>query len=258
MKALLHDLRSTITPVYTILLKRLVPVLLQKLEPVALAELLATLVALFKYVLIPTLPSPLLGVTWNELQQPFENCDDEGRRMLGEVWGAALRRMKPDQRGTCVALMFDGLNSNSSLRDGIAWATVAACQVRVSSFRGRSNITDTLMQAPSRSLHACAPGVVSALIQAHLAADEGPSAVTGTLLRRVLTSLIHHSSGPAQFHTISDVLVESMKTHIETQGASPCSDVRLRRVMAVIETPCLIRKGVRMPRALTLPSLICQ
>src|ERR1700733_4985990 len=49
MKALLHDLRSMITPVYTILLKRLVPVLLRKLEPVALGELLATLVALFKY-----------------------------------------------------------------------------------------------------------------------------------------------------------------------------------------------------------------
>jgi U3 small nucleolar RNA-associated protein 20 len=131
MKAILHDLRSTITPVYTVLLKRLVPLLVQKLEPVALAELLATLVALFKYVLMPTLPSSLLGVTWNELRQPFENCDDEGRRMLGEVWGAALRRMKPDQRGTCVALMLDGLKSNTSLRDGIAWATVAACRVRV-------------------------------------------------------------------------------------------------------------------------------
>lgn len=129
MKALFHDLRSTVTPIYPVLLKQLVPLLLQKLDPAALTELLATLVALFKYVLIPTLPSSLLAITWDELQHPLEKCDDEGRRMLGEVWGSALRRMKPDQREACITLMSGSLNSNPSLRDGIAWVIVAACQV---------------------------------------------------------------------------------------------------------------------------------
>lgn len=238
---------------YTTLLKQLISLLLQKLDPAALTELLATLVAFFKYVLLPTLPSTLLAFTWDELQHPLEKCDDEARRMLGEVWGAALRRMKLDQREACIAFMSDSLKTNPSLRDGTAWAIVASCQVRAIAFFGGYRITNRLTQTPPRSLHACAPDIVSALIRAHLTADEELSVETGTLLRRVLTSLIHHSSGPAQFHPVSNVLVESLKTHIMAPEGTSHSAMPLRRVMAVIETPCVVRKGARMPRTLRLP-----
>lgn len=130
MKALLHDLRSTVTPMYTAILNELVPLLLRKLDTLALSELLTTLVTFFKYVLIPSLPSlTLLALTWKQLLRPFEEGDDQSRRMLGEVWGATLRRMKADHRETCVRMMMESLRENHSLRDGIAWVVVEACQV---------------------------------------------------------------------------------------------------------------------------------
>lgn len=145
MNCLIHDLRTTLRPVYTTLLHTLLPLLLlRKLDPLALTELLATLVSFFKYILIPSLPSSspsllettsfpsLLEATWSELQGPFERCEDEGRRMLGEVWGATVRRMKVGERTACLKLMTDSLKEKPVLRDGIAWVVVEACQVRSS------------------------------------------------------------------------------------------------------------------------------
>jgi hypothetical protein len=137
MKALLHDLRSTMVPMYGPLLQALLPLTARKLEPEALTELLSTLLSFFKYLLIPALqkadttpsPSSVLSLTWRELCKTFEECGDDGRRMLGEVWGATLRRMSANQRSTATAMMIKSLGMKPAFRDGIAWAVVEASQV---------------------------------------------------------------------------------------------------------------------------------
>lgn len=132
MKAFIHDLRTTILPSYEKLLGTLVPLLMRKIETGALTELLSSLLALFKYVLIPSLsspPSPLLTSTWRELSQPFVSSSDEGKRMLGEVWGSTIRRMKVEYRSTAIKLMLKSLMKEGDLGDGICWVLVEACQV---------------------------------------------------------------------------------------------------------------------------------
>ncbi|KAF8305376.1 hypothetical protein DL93DRAFT_356267 [Clavulina sp. PMI_390] len=233
MKSLLHDLRSTMAPMYTPMLHELVPLLLQKLDPNTLTELLSTFAVFFKYLLIPALPSPsAVTGTWEQLVAPFEEGDDQGRRMLGEVWGATLRRMKEESRAQCIRLMMQSLTKTPALRDGIAWTIVEACQ------------------APSRNLHGCAANIISVLVDIHLQSEDDVLANSAVLLRRVLTSLLHHSSGPSTFHPISDALVARFKQEL----SNPTSDAhdehpqRLSRIMAVIETPCIVRKGVRIPQ----------
>lgn len=133
LKALAHDLRTTMVPMYLSLIQELLPLLLRKLNPAAFEELLATLLAIFKYILIPSLPSTNLRDTWQQLRRPFIESSPDGCRMLGELWGAVVRRLTSDERTKLVSMMVYSLFDEPELRDGIAWVFVTACQVGLSS-----------------------------------------------------------------------------------------------------------------------------
>lgn len=284
MKAFIHDLRSTILPMYPTLLNTLIPLLQRKIDTSALTELLATLATLFKYVLIPPLSSPspststssapippVLSLTWKSLLPALAHVNDETRRMVGQVWGSTLRRMKLEMRDVCSLMMLDSLSGNNpdnddegeyeELRDGITWVLVEACQ------------------AQNRTFHLCAPKLVDCVLAFYLSGFSSSSSSSAsssrlpnsdansntnpisTILTRLLTSLIHHASGPSTFIPISDVLLEALRKEIRirnqpniiTSVTNPTSgagnnDNKLAKVLDVLQVPCIVRKGTRMPR----------
>ena len=124
---LAHDLRTTLSPEYPRVLKRLLRLLPRSLSADAFTALLATFSALFKYVLIPSVDSELLRQAWNAFCDVLPQCHPEVQRATAEVWGATLRRLKVSLREDAAKLV--AASATSSLGDVCAWIFVTACKV---------------------------------------------------------------------------------------------------------------------------------
>ncbi|KAI1787133.1 hypothetical protein LXA43DRAFT_1098524 [Ganoderma leucocontextum] len=96
---LAHDLRSTVSPEYPRVLKRLLQLLPRSLSAEALTALLATFSALFKYVLVPSVDAELLQQAWKAFCDVLPQCHLEVQRATAELWGATLRRLKVSEGG---------------------------------------------------------------------------------------------------------------------------------------------------------------
>lgn len=123
-----HDLRTTLSPIYADLLKKLLSLLPRSISPPALTCLLETLSSLFRYLLIPSLNLALLDQTWDAICQVLPKCPGEIQRAVAEVWGSCLRRMKKEAREKAVTLLAD---RTGDIENASAWALVFACKVRV-------------------------------------------------------------------------------------------------------------------------------
>ena len=125
---LAHDLRTTLAPEYPRVLKRLLQLLPRSLSAEALTALLATFSALFKYVLVPSVDSDLLGQAWSAFGDVLPQCHPEVQRATAEVWGATMRRLKVSLRDDAVRIVAE--SADDTLGDGCAWIFVTACKVR--------------------------------------------------------------------------------------------------------------------------------
>ncbi len=125
---MVHDLRTTVAPVYGSLLDRLLALLPRAISAAALTALLETLSSLFRYLLIPAIDNTLLAQTWERVCTVLPKCMGEIQRGVAEVWGAVLRRLKAAPREEAVRL----LAANTALiEDASAWAIVYASKVRI-------------------------------------------------------------------------------------------------------------------------------
>lgn len=123
-----HDLRTTLSPVYTKLLGLLLKLLPRSISAPALTALLATLASLFKHLLVPSIHLDLLSQTWTSIRQVLPKCLPEIQRAFAEVWGGSvLRRLKSSAREKAVLLMAEGVEG---IEDTSAWMFVFACKVR--------------------------------------------------------------------------------------------------------------------------------
>ena len=147
MQKLAHDLRSVLAPSYFDILQKLLHLLPRSLSPEALTALLATLSALFKYILIPSANEEMLEKTWKMTQPTLRGCNPEAGRTVAEVWGSLLRRLKTDFRGKAVKLMMLDLDG---VEDLCAWAVVYACKVSNSSsvYHAKLNVSSSLYPRP--------------------------------------------------------------------------------------------------------------
>lgn len=127
LQNLAHDLRTTISPLYPDLLAHLLKLLPRSISAPALTTLLATLSALFKYLLIPSTDTELLETTWSSFREALPKCIPEVQVAAAEVWGSTLRKMKVPARERSMVLM---ANSVEGLEDTSAWMVVFACKVR--------------------------------------------------------------------------------------------------------------------------------
>ncbi|TFK50804.1 hypothetical protein OE88DRAFT_1680621 [Heliocybe sulcata] len=220
LQKLAHDLRTTLSPAYQELLTRLLSFLPRKIPAPTLTAVLSALSALFKYLLIPSTEADLLNTTWEALRDVLVKCNGEVQRAVAEVWGALLRRFKSAVRERAVELISESVDG---IDDACAWMVVSACK------------------SVSQTLHTAATSIVVSLFKHHLACKE-PGA-TYTLLRRLLTALIHHCKGPEQFTVVSDLLLGQFTTLVETEDSKPET---LRRVLEIVAVVCSVRQGSRL------------
>jgi len=212
LEKLLRDLRSTLAPQYEQLLAVLLPLSAKSLGPEVLPVYLQTVSTLFKYLLLPQ--PDCLSSTWTSVQSALRSCTLEMQRMLGEVVGTIIRKLKLEDRFQMVQLLVD---EQADLENAIAWTFVSATQ------------------SVSNTLHTTALSFVTALLDRHLVAESNER--TFKLLRRVLSSAMHHSTIES-FTPIAGALVLRVE---ETKAAE--NEEKLARVLEVLCLVCAFRKG---------------
>ena len=131
LQKLAHDLRTTLSPVYTDLLAKLLVFLPRPIATPALTTLLATLSGLFRYLLVPSIHLNLLQQTWASFHAVLPTCNPEVQRAAAEVWASVLRRLKTSAREKAVLLMANDLDG---VETASAWMLVFACKVSTSFF----------------------------------------------------------------------------------------------------------------------------
>ncbi|KAI0764301.1 armadillo-type protein [Trametes elegans] len=216
---LAHDLRTTLAPEYPRVLKRLLRLLPRSLSAEALTALLATFSALFKYVLVPSADAELLQQAWSAFRDILPRCHPEVQRATAEVWGATLRRLKVSLREDCVRVL--AASSDEVLGDTCAWIFVTACK------------------SVSQTLHTATASLITPLIRFHLSSDVPDDSFT--LIRRVLTALIHHCKGPDQFTPVSEAVVSHF-FDVVNEG----NEQKIGRALDVASIVCSVRHGSRM------------
>ncbi|KAF8901183.1 armadillo-type protein, partial [Gymnopilus junonius] len=220
LQKMAHDLRTTLSPIYTSLLETLLALLPRAVSPQALTSLLETLSSIFRHLLVPAIDTSLLEETWKTMCSILPKCFGEIQRAVAEVWAGVLRRMKSGSREKAVRLLAE---NTSTIGDATAWVVVYACK------------------SVSQTLHTCAPSIFTPLISYHLFTASDPKA-TYTLLRRTLTALIHHVKNAEGFTLVGQVLVERFISLVkEEENMEPLK--RMLDVMAVVSG---VRQGSRL------------
>jgi U3 small nucleolar RNA-associated protein 20 len=104
-------------------------------------------------------------------------------------------------------------------------------------------LTPLILQGISQSLHSSSPVLFAALIELYI--DESSlerSDALFTLIRRTVTALLHHVSGPQPFQGIAAVLVQRLEKALEA-GSDDNVVEKLSKILCVCWT---VRKGSRM------------
>lgn len=205
-----------------------------------MTALLATFSALFRHVLVPAVDAELLEQAWTIFRGTLTRCNPEVQRATAEVWGATIRRLKVADRELCVRMIAG--SAGGSLADACAWVFVSACKVRRTDFPGCIHIL-SIVQSVSQTLHTATTSIIRPLAEYYVDADDEEA--TYTLVRRVLTALIHHCKDKEQFSSVADMLVaqfdQLVKDHIDEE--------RLRRMLEIASVVCSVRQGSRLLRA---------
>ncbi|KAF5354672.1 hypothetical protein D9756_005618 [Leucocoprinus leucothites] len=224
MQKLAHDLRTTLSPIYPSILKRLLKLLPRALEPAALTVLLETFSSLFRYLLVPSIHLELLTHSWNAVSSILPKCLPEIQRAVAEVWGSVLRRLKSASRDHAVKLLAENAEG---LEDASAWAIVFASK------------------SISQTLHTSTVPLFTPLLAWHISAED-PEA-TFTVLRRSLTALVHHVKTADQFSALGELLIRELKKVLDEDDGTDSE--KLRRVLEVVSIPYSVRQGSRMTQA---------
>ncbi|KAG1774596.1 hypothetical protein EV702DRAFT_1123142 [Suillus placidus] len=220
LNKLAHDLRTTLAPSYADLLEVLLQLLPQPISAPSLTALLTTLSGLFKYLLVPSINLDLLDQTWSSFRAVLPTCNSDVQRAAAEVWGSVLRRLKSVARERAVILMTQNLEG---VEDASAWMMIFACK------------------SVSQTLHTSAGSLMASLIDCHLTSDRPE--LSYTLLRRVLTALIHHCNGPEHFSVVASLIVDHFCTVSQADGANY---QHLQRAMQITSVICAVRQGSRL------------
>ncbi|KAG9084745.1 U3 snoRNP protein, partial [Ceratobasidium sp. 370] len=164
---LIYDLRQTLLPVAPQILTSLLSFLSRKLPPDALELLLTALTAYLKYLVV-TNPGVLLEPAWHAL---LSAVSPSHVRMLAEVWGHLLRKIKKEDKRRAVRLLVSSLEQEP---DFVAWCVVEATRAK-----------------QAQGIYTTATELIGPLLEVHVEGYDPER--TLLLLRRVLTALIHHS-----------------------------------------------------------------
>jgi U3 small nucleolar RNA-associated protein 20 len=190
---------------------------------------------------VPSIHLDLLQQTWSSFHAVLPNCSPEVQRAAAEVWASVLRRLKSSAREKAVLLMANNLDG---VEDASAWMLIFACKVRRCHVITASSVSTTFSQSVSQTVHTTAPSLVAPVIDCYLTC-ESPN-MLHTLLRRTLTSIIHHCRGAEQFSSIADVVIARFSTATSQPPSSEAELEHLRRVLHLAAFVCSVRQGSRL------------
>ncbi|PPR05452.1 hypothetical protein CVT24_008221 [Panaeolus cyanescens] len=227
LQKMAHDLRTTLSPIYSDVVHKILHLLTRSISASALTSLLETLSSLFRYLLVPAISFKLLEETWDMVTSILPKCLGEIQRAFAEVWGGTLRRLKAGPRERAMTLLAERVEG---LEDASAWVVVFACK------------------SVSQTLHTCTPSIFAPILAYHLSATN--PAPTHTLLRRSLTALIHHVKTADQFSILGELLLQSFTTTVTDLDLGNAEQLeRARRSMDIMSVVCAVRQGSRLTSA---------
>ncbi|KZT58714.1 hypothetical protein CALCODRAFT_451310 [Calocera cornea HHB12733] len=214
MSKLVYDLRSTVAPAYSVILDCLFARLSGKLPQHSLQALFNALSSLFKYLLVSSAASPKLQTTWEKIAAVLREGGDVAR-LMAEVWGKVIRRLKSAEREALVRSMLEEQGAELY----VAMALVEG------------------MKSPNHD-HPPSASLLLRFMMSHLSSHTDSDALRLTI-KRVLTALLHHST-PAHFSPLMDALLDSRDVF---------TDNSLKTWMTVVRVPLAVRKGARLQEA---------
>ncbi|KAG7447295.1 uncharacterized protein BT62DRAFT_948312 [Guyanagaster necrorhizus] len=220
LQKMIIDLRSTLSPAYTDILRELLALLPRSIPAEALTSLLSTFSLIFKHLLVSSTDPNLLEQTWTVMRNILPKCLPEIQRAMAEVLGALLRRLKVPLREKIAVLVATDV---TGIDDAVAWLFVCACK------------------SVSQTLHTATQSIIKPLLAFHMSCDIAEP--TYTLLRRILTALIHHVKNSEKFSPIGDLLVSTFTDFMSEQNADN-SEGR-QRVIEILSVSCSVRQGSR-------------
>jgi len=242
LQKLAHDLRTTLFPVYESLLKTLLDFLPRPIAAPALTALLATLSALFRYLLVPCIHLDLLQQTWSSFHSTLPKCNAEVQRAAAEVWASVLRRLKTSAREKAVILMANNL---TGVEDASAWMLIFACKVRFFiCVSDNPFFMESVFQSISQTLHSTSASLVSPVVDVYLSSDN-PDALY-TLLRRTLTSLTHHCKDVEGFSSVTEPIIAQFCCTVSETPRDEVGVERVRRMLHLASVLCGARQGSRL------------
>ncbi|KAJ1305976.1 hypothetical protein OPQ81_010691 [Rhizoctonia solani] len=233
---LMYDLRQTLLPVAPQILESLLSLLPRKLPPDSLELLLTALTTHLKYLVIAN--PPLLESTWSAYLNASSGSSQPSHvRMLAEVWGHLLRKLKKPEKERAAQLLVTSLDKAS---DFVTWCVVEATRAK-----------------QAQGIYTTATDLIGPILDAHVGGSSG----TYVLLRRVLTALIHHSKTES-FGGIAGVVVAILERELamlesESKGKGKAKEHsetvseqedRLVRVVEIATAMCAVRKGGKLSR----------
>ena len=101
-------------------------------------------------------------------------------------------------------------------------------------------LMNVITQSVSQTLHTATASIFSPLLLSHLSCEE-PNA-TYTLVRRVLTALIHHVKSAEHFATLGDLLIAQFTDVV----SATYDEERFCRMLEIMAVPCAVRHGSRL------------
>lgn len=99
-----------------------------------------------------------------------------------------------------------------------------------------------LSQSVSQTLHTATSSILSPLVNTYLQ-QEDEQEVFITLLRRVITSMIHHVKDAERFSILSALLTQTVS---QPENMQSSNEGRACRSLQLITIPCSVRRGSRM------------
>ncbi|QRV98240.1 WD repeat-containing protein [Ceratobasidium sp. AG-Ba] len=218
---IVYDLRQTPLPVATKVLSTLLSLLSRKLASDVLELLLAALTTHLKRLVLPN-STTLLDSAWNDFPSAIE-LNEAHVRMLAEVWGHLVRKLKKEGGKRAVKLLVEHEG-----KFGV-WCLVEATRAK-----------------HAQGIYTTATDLIGPLVDLHI---DGKGRETSRLTRRVLTALIHHSKVES-FAGVAGVVVEKVETEVaRVENKEVEGEERLIRAMEVATVMCAVRKGGKLTTA---------
>ena len=133
----------------------------------------------------------------------------------------------------------------TGVEDASVWMLIFGCKVRLAfTFLMIHFLMELALQSISQTLHSTSASLVSPVVDVYLSSDN-PDALY-TLLRRTLTSLIHHCKDAEGFSSITELIIAQFCSTVSQTPRDEVGVEQVRRMLHLTSVLCGARQGSRL------------